>query len=146
MTAHPFLPHVTPHTPGRRNMVFIEKRKFTRIAFEIDARVTSGGSVIQSDKVRNVSLGGMFIHSREPLPQGAQCEVEMGVTGPATSLQMRVEGEVVRVETEGFAIRFTKMDVDSLIYLRHLIRIRCTDPEQHDREYCTKLLQIDPKK
>ncbi len=88
----------------------------------------------------------MFIHSHEPLEMGTRCEVEMGVSVPATTLQIQVVGEVVRVEKDGFALSFTKMDVDSLIYLRHLIRLRCTDPEQHDREYCTRLLQIDLRK
>lgn len=120
-----------------------EKRKFTRIPFEIDAMVTSGESVIESDGIRNVSLGGMYIVSREPLPTGSECEVTVNLAGPDTNLQIRIEGEVVRSEGEGFALRFTRMDVDSLIHLRHIIRIRCTDPLQVDREYSQELLRID---
>ena len=122
-------------------MGFFEKRQFTRIPFEIDARVTSGESVIQSDSVRDISLGGMFIGSEEPLPKGAHCEVAINAVGPSSSFQVCVEGKVVRTENGGFALRFTEMDVDSLVNLRHLIRIRAADPEQVDREYSDNLIQ-----
>ena len=120
------------------------KRKFTRVPFETEIKVTSGDAVIASSLVRNISLGGIFIETREPLPVGAHCAVNLDLIGPASSLKIRVEGEVVRLEENGVALNFTKIESDSLIHLRHLIKIYAEEPETIDEEYFQELFKIEP--
>jgi len=120
-----------------------EKRKFTRIDFRTEIKVSTGEAEIISSNMRNVSLGGIFIDTEETIPVGAECAITIDLVGPASSLRFLVEGEVVRKDEEGIAVRFTRMDADSLIHLRHLIKIHADDPATIDQEYYRKLLEIE---
>ncbi len=120
-----------------------QDRKFTRIPFETEVKVVcAGDTVITSTRVRDISLGGIFVLTDDPLPIGLQCAVNIELRGPATSLKIQVEGEVIRVEEDGAALIFTKIDADSLVHLRHVIRINAEDPDVIDQEYFYELLRV----
>lgn len=121
-----------------------EKRKFTRVPFETAVRVSTEEVNVTSSQIRNVSLGGMFIHTTERLPIDARCKIEIDLIGPASLLRIQMEGEVIRVDPEGVAVKFTKMDMDSLIHLKHLISISAEHPEAIDNEYYKTLFEVDP--
>ncbi len=120
-----------------------DKRKFTRIPFETTVRVTVGDRILLSRSLRDVSLGGVFVCTPESFSNGTVCDLEIELKGPGTLLVIHAEGEVTRVEAEGMALRFTGMDLDGLIHLRHLIRIYAQDPEVVDLEYEGKLLGVE---
>ncbi|MFH0822905.1 MAG: PilZ domain-containing protein [Pseudomonadota bacterium] len=125
-----------------------ERRKFTRVTcegsgcFAISVKVTSGDATVCSDNVGNISLGGIFVGSGAAFPPQTQCLMEIELVGPASLLRILVEGDVVWSSGEGMAVKFTKTDVDSLIHLKHLIRIQSGDPGTVDREYFKELLQV----
>lgn len=119
-----------------------EDRKFTRIPFETEVKVCWEDTVITSTRVRDISLGGIFVLTEGPLPIGLQCIVAIELRGPATLLKIQVEGEVVRAEEDGAGLIFTKMDADSLVHLRHLMKILSEDPETIDQEYFHELLRV----
>jgi len=120
-----------------------EKRKFTRIPFETTVRVTVGDRILLSRHLRDVSLGGIFVCTPESFSNGTVCDLEIELKGPGTLLVIHAEGEVTRVETEGMGLRFTVMDLDGLIHLRHLIRIYAQDPAVVDLEYSGRLLGVE---
>jgi c-di-GMP-binding flagellar brake protein YcgR len=135
----------TGNLPGGKGSKLVqEKREFTRVDFETAIQVSTEELSITSSRTRNISLGGLFIYTGELLPRGAECVVNIELIGPATLLRIRVEGEVVRVEEDGVAVRFTRMDTDSLIHLKHLVTIKAADPEKIRREYFEDLLAIEP--
>jgi hypothetical protein len=96
---------------------------------------------VVSHRLRDISLGGAFVSSDESLPLGTRCSLSIDLVGPASLLRIRMEGEVVRSDRAGIAITFTRMDLDSLVHLRHLIRIQSQRPQDIDEEFVTKLLQ-----
>jgi hypothetical protein len=120
-----------------------EKRKYTRIPFETTVRITVGDRILLARHVRDVSLGGVFVCTAESFSNGTVCDLEIELKGPGTLLIIHAEGEVTRVEPEGMGLRFTGMDLDGLIHLRHLIRIYAHDPEVVDLEYADRLLGVD---
>ena len=120
-----------------------EKREFTRVPFKTEVRLSAAGKTIISNKLRDISLGGAFISSDETFPIGAVCLLEIKLTGPASLLKIGVEARVVRSEDQGIGVRFSRMDVDSLIHLRHIVRIQSGDPNEVDLEYSQKLLKIE---
>lgn len=122
-------------------MTVSEKRKFTRTPFETEIRVVTDDRVAISHRLKNISLGGVFILLENPLPAGSPCILNIDLIGPKTLLRIEVEGEVVRAETDGMAVRFTRIDVDSLVHLRHLIKIHSLEPRTIDREFSEKLVQ-----
>lgn len=121
-----------------------EKRKFTRIPFEIAITLSTESLRISASRMRNVSLGGMFVLTHETLPLDSLCAVEIDLIGPASLLRVRLEADVIRVEPDGLALKFTKMDMDSLIHLKHLITIHADTPEIIDKEYYKTLIGVEP--
>lgn len=121
-----------------------EKRKFTRIPFETEIRLSTADKSIRASRMRNVSLGGMLVVSEDTLPLNSLCQVEIDLIGPASLLRIRLEAEVVRLEPGAVAVNFTKMDMDSLVHLRHLITIHADCPEIIDHEYYKTLFGVDP--
>jgi hypothetical protein len=120
-----------------------EKRQYTRIPFETTVRVTVGDRILLSRQLRDVSLGGVFVCSAESFSNGTVCDLEIELRGPGSLLVIHAEGEVTRVEQEGMALKFTGMDLDGLIHLRHLIRIYARDPEVVDLEFSGRLLGFE---
>ncbi len=119
-----------------------EKRKFTRVPFSTKVGLTFGDQIIVANEMRNVSLGGALVLTTECLPPETVCQLDIELIGPASLLCIRVEGEVLRCDSDGMAIKFTKIDLDSLIHLSHLIKICASDPEIIDLEYTHNLLEI----
>jgi hypothetical protein len=119
-----------------------EKRKFTRVLFRTQIRILSASSSFVANTLRNISLGGAFIETTYQLPEGAPCALEIDLTGPASLLRVQVEGDVVRCENDGIAVKFTKIDLDSLIHLRHLIKVHAEDPDTINNEYEGHLLEV----
>jgi hypothetical protein len=125
-------------------MPFGEKRKFTRVLFETTIKITADKTVIVSNRLRDISLGGAFVFTSGPsLPEGTSCILEIDLVGRATLLRIQIEGEVVRSDEEGMAVKFTKIDLDSLVHLRHLIAVHARDPKTVDVEYDKSLLELE---
>lgn len=120
-----------------------EKRKFTRAPFETEIRVVTDDRIVVSNRLRDVSLGGAFVLVDKSLPDGTPCILSVDLVGPRSLLRIEVEGEVVRSDEDGVAVRFVRIDVDSLVHLRHLIKVHSGDPETIDDEYARKLLEVN---
>jgi len=102
----------------------------------------STGRSFVATVLRDISLGGVFIETTQRLPEGAPCALEIDLTGHASLLRIQVEGDVVRCEDDGIAVKFTKIDLDSLIHLRHLIKVHAQDPATINNEYEGHLLEV----
>ncbi len=120
-----------------------EKREFTRVPFKTEVKLSASGKTIISNKLQNISLGGAFISSKETFPPGTMCLLEIKLIGPASLLKIGIEAKVVRTEGHGIAVKFSRIDVDSLIHLRHIVSLQSGKPNEVDLEYNQKLLQID---
>lgn len=118
-----------------------DKRKFTRVPFQTTVRVTVGDKSLLARQLRDVSLGGVFVFSTESFTNGSVCDLELELRGPRSLLVIQAEGEVTRVEKDGMALKFTRIDLDGLIHLRHLIRIYSADPEVVDVEFRDNFLR-----
>jgi hypothetical protein len=121
-----------------------EKRKFTRVLFRTEVRVKAGDQVVTSTHLRDVSLGGAFVEGISSLKEGEPCLLTIELIGPASLLRVEVEGAVTRSEPNGIGVKFTRIDVDSLLHLHYLIKIHSIDPESVDVEFAKNLLAIRP--
>ncbi len=119
-----------------------EKRKFTRVPFQTEITVTAGEKVIVAHGIRDISLGGVFIVTDESLAEKTPCELSLRLVGRVSLLLIEVEAEVVRSEEPGIAVRFTRIDLDGLVHLKHFIAVHSLDPDTIDREYRVNLLDL----
>ena len=110
------------------------KRRFTRVPFRMKTRVTIGGVIFNADEICNLSIGGCLLPFDVPYPLGTSCHIEILLNQEDPSLCVDVEGEIVRKKSEVTAIRFTRIDPDSLFHLRNIVRYNSPDPDAVEDE------------
>lgn len=107
-----------------------EKRQNTRHALrtKMDYRAQSGGDFLY-EYTTNISRGGIFIETREPLPEGTL--VEMKFQPPEASGPIEVVGKVVWVNryrdgeenpNPGMGIQFEELSDDTRDMIAQLVK------------------------
>ena len=90
-----------------------EHREHARVPIQLEVRYRRLNSFF-ADYTRNISKGGTFIETKNPLPAGTRFLFKLSVPGRAEPFE--VAGEVVRAGSDGrgmgMAIRFTWSDQD----------------------------------
>lgn len=88
------------HISGRRK--YPRKAYFMEVNFATPDRVISG-------YIRNISSDGMFVETREPFSIGQHVTLTFKL--PNSMAHVKVNGEIVRVSSEGFGVKFlTQLD------------------------------------
>ena len=72
-------------------------------------------------QLRDISLGGLFIHTPVEMAIGDSCRVEVVLFEPGDSINIWLEGEVVRVHRNGIAVQITTIYQESFAQLRDLL-------------------------
>ncbi len=111
-----------------------EKRRFTRVTFNFEAELKAGSLTYRAEKILNISVGGCLIQTEADLEVGTVCDLRLFLGGPSSELVVRVRGEVVRSIAGAFAIRFIRIDPDSLFHLQNIIRYNALDTETVEKE------------
>ena len=111
-----------------------EKRRFTRIPFDVEAEITANDSSYKSDGILNLSVGGCLLPIQANLEPGTGCQMRIIMIGASSELNIRIEGKIIRCDTGGVAINFTGVDPDSLLHLQNIIRYNSPDSEAVELE------------
>lgn len=103
----------------------IERREFVRQRVSrVEVRVASQ-EAFRSSYLRDLSMGGLFVRSRQPLAQGTAVVVELAVED---HLPVRLRGEVMRQEhaadgtARGFGVRFSTVDAETQQALQEILQ------------------------
>ncbi len=109
-------------------MVQNKKRKFSRIYFHREVTLDCRSDIYGPCRIRDLSLGGMFVFGHFKLAVGSECKVTFFQTGSSTSLILDATARVSRTEKNGVAIEFTSMSQDSYLYLQTALLYESDDP------------------
>jgi hypothetical protein len=109
-----------------------EKRRFSRIVFQVAAELTIQDTTLKTEQLENLSIGGCLFQTSLEFPKDTPCRLTISLDG--TAVQVLVAGVVVRQEQEKIGVKFTKIDPDSLFHLRNIIRYNAQDPDKVDQE------------
>jgi hypothetical protein len=96
--------------PDRRRLARFELRLPAALSWVDENQKERTRSLFTKD----VSAGGAFLYSTEPLPPGTSVRLLLALTNEklraltGTQGSIRVEGEVLRAQTDGMAVRFSK--------------------------------------
>jgi len=123
-------------------MDYTEKRKFTRVPFRTEIMISTADGTLMSNSLKDISLGGAFVCLDQTFCPGTRCNLQIDLIGPATLLRIVIESEVMRVTNEGMGLNFVKIDIDSLVHLKHFIKLNSQNPDQVEQEFSTNLLDI----
>jgi uncharacterized protein (TIGR02266 family) len=104
-----------------------EKRAHKRFLRTLEVKYSTVKGLI-SDWTMNISKGGMFISTRDPLPEGTNLILKLKV--PNSNEEIVLEGEVVwRVKPEesrgtlipGMGLRFKNIDEEAIKKIERII-------------------------
>jgi len=112
----------------------MEKRRFSRIAFDMAAELTVDDIVHPFSQIENLGVGGCSFKTTIEFQVGAACRFWLPLKAVMPELGVEVFGEVVRCNGQGVGVRFTKITPENLFHLQNLIRFNAPDPDQIEDE------------
>lgn len=86
----------------------VEKRKHSRHSLQLDVEFAAKGSETRTQaRLRDLSLGGVFVETRETLPFRAEVTVYMRL--PGVSFELVLGGVVRWTRADGMGVQFSPM-------------------------------------
>lgn len=111
-----------------------EKRRFSRIRFNMAAELTVNERNYFFSQVDNLSVGGCLFEPVEEIQTGAPCRLWLPLEPADPKLGVEVFGEISRCGGGTVSVRFTRIDPESLFHLQNIIRYNSVDPERIEEE------------
>ena len=115
----------------------VEKRRFSRIVFNVEARLTVNTVEYNLERLTNLSVGGCLLDVNDGFSVGQQCMVTILLSRMAPGVT--VYGEIVRVAKGEVSVRFTSVTPENLHHLKNIIRYNAEDPERIDEELSARI-------
>ncbi len=109
-----------------------EKRRFSRIFFNVRAILTVAGCDYPVDRIANLSVGGCLLEIAENISVGSACTFTILLSGMAEGVVML--GETVRVGNGEISLKFTAIEQENLFHLQNIIRYNAEDPDVIEEE------------
>ncbi len=111
-----------------------QKRRFTRVPFKVAAKLEAGGGRFEVDEIFNLSVGGCLLPVTAILAPGTECCVTIMLSGVSSEMNVQADGEIVRSCDGEVAVKFTRIEPDSLFHLQNIILHNSTDTDMVERE------------
>ena len=109
-----------------------EKRRFSRIFFNVKAKLTVNGVAYAVDRIANLSVGGCSLEIKDNFPLGSDCKFTLLLSRMAPGVD--VLGEIVRVGNGEISLKFTMIEPENLFHLQNIIRYNAEDPDAIEEE------------
>ncbi len=116
---------------------FTEKRRFTRIPFEAETRITDPASgTAGSVQLLDISLKGALtsLPPAMPLKIGDNYMLELLLAAGETEFTLKMEANLVHTGEEYIGFQYVHMDLDTATHLHRLIELNLGDEKLMERE------------
>jgi hypothetical protein len=110
------------------------KRRFTRVPFRAEAELNVDGVIYAANSIENLGIGGCLLPLSAALVADAACTVKIVMSGTSSELNIKAHGNILRSNGNTVAIKFAKIDPDSLYHLKNIIRYNASDPDAVEGE------------
>lgn len=111
-----------------------EKRRFTRFALKMNGTLHVDKNSYGVGMISNLSIGGCLLPVNAELKKDTPCSLTIDLGMTEREVTVEVEGVIVRCEHGEVAVKFTKIDPDSLFHLQMLARYNSPDSEKVEKE------------
>lgn len=111
-----------------------ERRRFSRIPFQVKAKMSVNSIMYNAKEVNNLSIGGCLLPIDANIEPGEKCQITIQLSGTSSELNVHVEGEIARCSKRMVAVKFTRIDPDSIFHLQNIIRYNYPDSDKVEQE------------
>jgi PilZ domain-containing protein len=106
-----------------------EHRLFHRIKFVVKTDVEINGTSCEAVLVDISLKGALVAFPQEIHPEmGLPCQLTIHLNN--SDIKLPFAGEVIHTHENLTGIKFTRVDIDSMIHLRRLLELNTADPDQ----------------
>lgn len=109
-----------------------EKRRFSRIVFNVDAKLQIGEESLAVERIVNLSVGGCLIELQEEFAIDQECILTIAL--PHMGPGVEIYGKFIRRTEGAVSVQFTSISPENLNHLQNIIRYNAEDPEQIEDE------------
>lgn len=112
-----------------------EKRRFSRVYFDANAKLTVGDDDFSVSRIANLSVGGCLLELTADHDVGQEClfSIPLSHMGPG----VEIFSEIVRRKDGFTSLQFKGISPESLLHLQNIIRYNSDDPERIEDEIST---------
>ncbi len=109
-----------------------ERRRFTRIPFDLDAELSQGGQQWRAE-LKDISLNGALVSG--PIPQNLNTEraIQLTVTLSDQAI-ITMQTTLAHHNSNELGLACESMSLDSMQHLRRLVELNLGDPAAAERE------------
>ena len=114
-----------------------ERRKAERIRFESHITIRTNDETVEATAdSRNISLNGVYLVPQKKIPVDTPCTLAITLTGKGSQMIVTLPGVVCRHDSQGTAIVFSDIEVDSFVHIKNLIQLHTMEEEPTDPATC----------
>ena len=111
-----------------------DNRKFTRFYFKMKSEFSVNNDVFVLQELINLSIGGCLLPVTAIAEPGDQCFLKILLGDDEFSPVVAIEGKIIRADDDATAMRFTKIDPESLEHLHRIAQYNASDPKKVEQE------------
>ncbi len=104
----------------QQGLASMDRRHFTRVQVRSAAVVKSRFIEINGE-VQDLSINGIRLKSNQKFDLGKEVQVRISFSTDSSQLWINLFGIVIRHESNGMAIQFSNIPLDSYVHLRNMI-------------------------
>lgn len=110
------------------------RRRFTRVPFNVVARLVIEGTPYDVDSINDLSIGGCSLKCDLQPVAGTACEVHITLGETEARVLIEIGGTVIRYAQGEIAVKFTSIDPDGLYHLQRIILYNAEKPVAVENE------------
>jgi hypothetical protein len=111
-----------------------ERRRFSRVPFKVNTEVAINDVVYRVDEIINLSVGGCLLPIKADLASGTPCDIKIFLSGTDCEMSIRIDGVINRRDGDTVAVRFARINPESLIHLQNIVRYNSPDADVIESE------------
>ncbi len=96
------------------------RRWFTRINYRGKVDIKTPDGLVITAPVKDLSMKGMYVITDEIIPVGRSVEIFFG-DDRLSEKKLSISGRVARMDGNGFAVEFEKMDLQTFCHIKALV-------------------------
>ena len=114
-------------------------REFSRIKIPMTASLSMDGKRTVASRVVNISMSGLQLCAEHNRSLGDHCQVEVQFGNPDDTLSIFAEGKIARITSDGLAVNFESIGLESYDHLKNMITYNAGNIDQVEKEFSEHL-------
>ncbi|OGR06093.1 MAG: hypothetical protein A2511_16565 [Deltaproteobacteria bacterium RIFOXYD12_FULL_50_9] len=107
-----------------------ERRRDVRVVFKTTTQLEFPDAIFKECETHDVSVNGALVAGIKGRKLGDKCKVTVFLRGKSSELQLKMLGEIVRLEKNCIALQFYNVDSDSFSHLKNIVYYNFQHPDE----------------